>query len=410
MKKNVLIIGAGGVGHCAAHKCAQLNDVLGDLCLASRKQQKCDAIIESIREKGNLRDSRGRLYSRQIDAKNIPAVVDLIRATESQIVVNLGTTYINMAVLDACIQAGVVYIDAGSYDEEGQPCNEPPWFAHNEWKRKDICARKGISAILGAGFDPGVTNAYCAYAAKHYLDTVDSIDILDVNAGSHGKFFATNFDPEINFREFTRVFAWVDRRWVEEKVHTVKRVYDFPVVGKMPVYLTAHDEVSSVPVNLDVNTVRFWMGFSDHYLNVFNVLTKIGMTSVQPVKTAEGLEVVPLKVLKAVLPDPMSLAQNYRGKTCIGCLAKGKKDGQEGEVFIYNICDHEASYRETGSQAISYTAAVPTVAAAVLAAQEVWNPKCMVNVEQLDPDPYLALLDKIGLPTEFAPTVREVPT
>jgi len=409
MKKNVLIIGAGGVGHVAAHKCAQHNDILGDICIASRKQHKCDTIIESVRQKGNIKDTSKKIYSQQIDANNISAVIELIKETNSQIVVNLGTTYINMAVLDACIQAGVIYIDTGSYDEEGQPCDNPPWFAHNEWKRKEICRLKGITAILGSGFDPGVTNSYCAYAAKHHFDAIDSIDILDVNAGSHGKFFATNFDPEINFREFTRVFAWLDKQWVEERVHAVKKIYDFPVVGKMPVYLTAHDEVSSIPVNMDVNTVRFWMGFSDHYINVFNVLTKIGMTSVESVKTAEGIEVVPLKVLKAVLPDPMSLAPDYQGKTCIGCLVTGKKEGKHNEIFIYNICDHQASYKETGSQAICYTAAVPAAAAALLVAQEVWNPKCMVNVEQLDPDPFLALLDKIGLRTEVAATVPEIP-
>lgn len=409
MKKNVLIIGAGGVSHVAAHKCAQHNDVLGDICIASRRQHKCDGIIESIRHKGNIKDRNKRIWSRQIDATDIPAVTELIRETCSQIVVNLGSAYINMAVLDACIEAGVVYIDASACDQEGQPLDEPSWYAHYEWKRKEICSRKGITAILSAGFDPGVTNAYCAYAAKHHFDTLESIDILDVNAGNHGKFFATNFDPEINFREFARVFAWVNHRWIEEKIHSVKRVYDFPVVGKMPVYLTGHDEISSLPINMVVPTVRFWMGFSDHYINVFHILTRVGMTSVEPVRTAEGVEVVPLKVLKAVLPDPMSLAPDYQGKTCIGCLVRGKKDGRDGEVFLYNICDHEASYEETGSHAISYTAAVPVVAAALLVAQDIWDPRYMVNVEQLDPDPYLALLGRIGLPTECAPTVREIP-
>ena len=197
---------------------------------------------------------------------------------------------------------------------------------------------------------------------------------------------------------------------MEEKVHAVKKIYDFPVVGKMPVYQTAHDEISSLPKNINANTIRFWMGFSDHYINVFSTLTKIGMTSVKPVTTAEGIEVVPLKVLKAVLPDPLSLAPNYTGKTCIGCLVKGKKDGSDKEIFIYNICDHQVCFTETESQAICYTAAVPAVAAAMLVAEAVWEPRTMVNVEELDPDPLLALLDKIGLPTEFTSGVREVLT
>ena len=406
MRKNVLIIGAGGVAHVAAHKCAQHNDILGDICIASRRQHKCDAIIESVLRKGNLRDKNKRLYSRQIDAMDIGATVDLIRETQSEIVINLGRTYINMSVIDACIDAGVVYIDTGSYDDENELQGEPPWFAKSEWTRRDKCRESGISAILGAGFDPGVTNAYCAYA-KQEFDVIESIDILDVNAGDHGKFFATNFDPEINFREFARVFAWVDRQWVEEKIHTAKRVYDFPVVGEMPVYLTAHDEISSLPFNIDANTIRFWMGFSDHYINVFNILSKIGMTSIEPVRTADGVEVSPLKVLAAVLPDPLSLAPNYKGQTCIGCLVKGTKDGAGKEIFIYNTCDHEACYSETESHAICYTAAVPAVAAAILVAQDVWNPKTMVNVEELDPNPYLSLLDEIGLPTQLAPSVLE---
>jgi saccharopine dehydrogenase-like NADP-dependent oxidoreductase len=408
MKRNVLIIGAGGVSHAAAHKCAQHNNILGDICIASRKQHKCDAIIESIRKKGNMKNKNGRLYSRQIDAMNIKATIDLIKQTNAEIVINLGQSYINMSVLKACIEAGAAYIDTGAHDEEGSSCSAPPWYAEYEWTLRDICKQKGITAILGAGFDPGVVNAYCAYAAKHHFDTIDVIDILDVNAGDHGKFFATNFDPEINLREFTRVFAWVDKTWVEEKVHAIKKYYNFPVVGKMPVYLTAHDEISSLPLNIDANTIRFWMGFSDHFINVFSMITSLGMTSVKPVTTAEGLDVVPLKVLKAILPEPHSLASGYTGKTCIGCLVKGKKAGVDKEIFIYNICDHNVCFNEVESQAISYTGAVPAVASALLVAKEIWDPKAMVDVEELDPDPFLMLLDKIGLPTEFTSDFREV--
>lgn len=407
--RNVLIVGAGAVGHVVAHKCAQHNDVLGDICLASRKVAKCDAIIASIRQRGAIKDPSGRLCSRQIDAMDIPATIELIRQTGSQMVINVGQTYINLAVLKACIASGAAYLDTGSYDEpDNENCDLPPRFEHYEWKLKDRCNQRGITAILGTGFDPGVTNAYCAYAARHLVDEIESIDILDVNAGSHGRFFATNFDPEINFREFTRVFSWVNRAWVQDKIHSVKRVYDFPQVGPMPVYLTAHDEVHSLWHTLKAPTVRFWMGFSDHYINVFNIITKLGLTSVTPVRTAEGIEVAPLKVLKAVLPDPQSLAPAYTGKTCIGCLVKGRKDGVAKEAFIYNVCDHEASFAEMGSQAISYTAGVPAVAAAMLVATHVWDPRSMVHVEELNPDPFLEILGAIGLPTQFAPTVLEV--
>ena len=400
MKKNILIIGAGGVAHVAAHKCAMNNDLFGDICIASRRKEKCDAIIESIKRKNNIKDKTKKIYSRQIDAMDVPATVKLIKETKSDIVINLGLAFINMSVLEACIQAGVVYMDTAIHEDPNKVCENPPWYANYEWKRKDRCKEKGITAILGVGFDPGIVNAYCAYAKKHHFDTFDTIDILDVNAGSHGKYFATNFDPEINLREFTKVWTWVDRKWVEEKCHSIKQVYDFPVVGKQTIYLTGHDELHSLSRNIDANSIRFWMGFGDHYINVFNVLTNVGMTSVKPVKLADGTEVIPLKVLKALLPDPLSLAKNYTGKTCIGNLIKGKKDGKEKEIFIYNVCDHAECYKEMESQAICYTAGIPPVMAALLVANGKWDCKTMVNVEELDPDPFLALLDKNGLPTE----------
>jgi saccharopine dehydrogenase-like NADP-dependent oxidoreductase len=401
VKKNVLIVGAGGVAHVTAHKCAQHNDVLGDICIASRRVEKCDKIIESIRRKGNLKDKSGKLYSKAIDAKDVPSLVKLIQDTKSSIVINLGTAYINMSVLEACIQAGVTYMDTAIHEEPDKVCENPPWYANYEWKRRDRCKAKGVNAILGAGFDPGVVNAYAALAVKKHFDKIDTIDIMDVNAGKHGKYFATNFDPEINFREFSKVWTWIDRKWVLKAVHAEKWVYDFPVVGEQPVYLTGHDELHSLSKNIDANSIRFWMGFGDHYINCFNVLKNIGMLSEKSVTTAEGVEVVPLKVLKAVLPDPLSLAPNYTGFTCIGNLVKGEKDGQHKEIFIYNNCDHAACYREVESQAICYTAGVPPVAAAILVAKGVWDPKTMVNVEELDPEPFLALLDKIGLPTKI---------
>jgi len=400
MKKNVLIVGAGGVGHVTAHKCAQNNDLLGDICIASRTQSKCEKIIESIKKKNNIKDSNKKIYARQINALDIPTTVKLIKETNSQIVLNLAQAYVNMSLLEACLEAGAAYLDTAIHEEPHKVCEDPPWYGNYEWKRKDRCKEKGLTAILGAGFDPGVVNAYAALAVKHHFDKIDTIDIMDVNAGNHGKYFATNFDPEINFREFKKVWTWIDRKWMEEKVHSIKMTYDFPVVGKQPIYLNGHDELHSLSKNINANSIRFWMGFGDHYINVFSVLTNLGLTSEKPVKTAEGLEVVPLKLLKAVLPNPLSLAPNYTGKTCIGDFVKGEKDGKRKEIFIYNVCDHAECYKEVESQAICYTAGVPPAAAAMLIANGTWDTKTMVNVEELDPDPFIELLNGIGLSTE----------
>jgi saccharopine dehydrogenase-like NADP-dependent oxidoreductase len=401
MKKNVLIIGAGGVAHVTAHKCAQNNDLLGDICIASRTIAKCEAVIDSIKKKGHIKDDSKKLYCREIDCLDIPATVKLIKETDSQIVLNLAQPYVNMSLLEACLETGTAYLDTAVHEDPDKVCEDPPWYANYEWKQKDRCKEKGLTAILGAGFDPGVVNAYCALALKHHFDAIDTIDIMDVNAGNHGRYFSTNFDPEINFREFKKVWTWIDRKWVMEKVHAIKMVYDFPVVGLQPVYLNGHDELHSLSKNIDANSIRFWMGFGDHYINVFTVLTNLGLTSEKPVITAEGVKVVPLKLLKAILPDPLSLAPNYTGKTCIGNYVKGVKDGKKKEIFIYNTCDHAACYKEVESQAISYTAGVPPAAAAILIARGDWDTKCMVNVEELNPDPFIELLDNMGLPTQI---------
>ena len=401
MKKNLLIIGAGGVAQVAAHKAAMNNDVLGDICIASRTTAKCDEIIESVKRKGHLKDSSRKLYSRQLDALDIPATVKLIRETNSQIVLNLGNAFINMSVLEACLETGAAYIDTAIHEDPDKVCEQPPWYANYEWKRKERCAEKGVTAILGAGFDPGVVNAYCALAVKRYFDKIETIDILDVNAGRHGRYFATNFDPEINFREFIKVWTWIDRQWQEFPTHSVKRVYNFPVVGNCPVYLNGHDELHSLSKNIDADSIRFWMGFGDHYINVFTVLRTLGFLSHLPVTLSTGQEVVPLKVVKALFPDPKTLAPNYTGKTCIGNVVKGWKNGQRREVFIYQVSDHKKCYEEVESQGISYTAGVPPVAAAMLIAQGLWDTKTMVNVEELDPEPFLAILDRIGLPTDI---------
>jgi len=399
VKKNVLIIGAGGVAQVVAHKCAQHNDVLGDLHIASRTKSKCDDIIAGVHAKGAMKVA-GTFDAHELNAKDTGAVADLIRKTASQIVINVGTPYVNMSVLDACIATGVAYMDTAIHEEPDKICETPPWYANYEWKKRDACAKAGVTAILGVGFDPGVVNAYARLAEDQYLDTIESIDIVDINAGSHGKYFATNFDPEINFREFTgTVYSWQGGEWRQNKMFEIGREWDLPVVGKQKAYMSGHDEVHSLAARYPHADVRFWMGFGDHYINVFTVLKSIGLLSEQPVTTAEGLEVVPLKVVKAVLPDPASLAPGYTGKTCIGDLVKGVKDGKPAEVFIYNVADHKEAYNEVGSQGISYTAGVPPVAAAILIAKGTWDVGHMANVEDLDPKPFISLLNRIGLPT-----------
>ncbi|MEM5469942.1 saccharopine dehydrogenase family protein [Celeribacter marinus] len=399
MKRNVLIIGAGGVSQVVAHKCAQNNDVLGDIHIASRTQSKCDDIIRTVHDKSAMKEN-GVLRSHAVDATKPDQVAALIRETGVEIVINVGTAFVNMHVLEACIETGVAYIDTAIHEEPNKICETPPWYGNYEWKRRERCAQNGVTAILGAGFDPGVVNAFARFAIDEYMDEVKSIDIVDINAGSHGKYFATNFDPEINFREFTGVvYSWQGGAWQTNKMFEVGKEWDMPVVGPSKAYMSGHDEVHSLSANYPQADVRFWMGFGDHYINVFTVLQNLGLLSEQPVTTAEGLEVIPLKVVKACLPDPSSLAPDYTGKTCIGDLVKGTKDGQDVEVFVYNVADHKAAYEEVGSQGISYTAGLPPVAAAMLVASGEWDAKTMVNVEELDPKPFFTILDRIGLPT-----------
>ena len=401
MKKTVLIIGAGGVAQVVAHKCAQNNDLLGDIHIASRTPAKCEAIIASVHAKNALKTD-GSLEAHALDAMDVAATTALIKKTGAKIVINVGSAFLNMAVMSACIATGAAYIDTAIHEDPARVCETPPWYANYEWKRREEIEKAGVTAILGAGFDPGVVNAYAKLACDDYFDRVESIDIVDINAGSHGRWFATNFDPEINFREFTgQVWSWQDGKWTPNTMFEVGREWDLPVVGRQKAYLTGHDEVHSLSQILGVPNVRFWMGFGDHYINVFTVLNNLGLLSEKPVRTAEGLEVVPLKVVKAVLPDPGSLAPDYTGKTCIGDLIKGVKDGKAREVFIYNVADHRQAYEEVGSQGISYTAGVPAVAAAMLIATGEWDVKKMANIEELPPRPFLDLLNRIGLPTRI---------
>lgn len=401
-KKDVLIIGAGGVAQVVAHKCAMHNDVLGEIHIASRTVDKCIAIAQSVIDKNSFK-APAVLHTHQVDAMDTQALIELIQATGVQIIINVGSAFVNMTVLEACIETGVAYIDTAIHEDPRKICETPPWYNNYEWQRRERCADNNVTAILGAGFDPGMVNAY-ARLGYDMMDagSVSDIDIIDINAGSHGKYFATNFDPEINFREFTgTVYSWQDSKWQSNKMFEVKRTDDLPVVGVQNSYLSGHDEVHSLSANLEVPNIRFWMGFGEHYINVFTVLQNLGLLSEQPVMTAEGQEVIPLKVVKAVLPDPSSLAPNYTGKTCIGDKVKGKIDGVDTEVFIYNISDHKDAYNEVGSQGISYTAGVPPVAAAMLVATGEWDAGKMVNVEELDAKPFINLLNRIGLPTRI---------
>ncbi|AQX28576.1 saccharopine dehydrogenase family protein [Bartonella sp. JB15] len=399
MKKNVLIIGAGGVAQVVAHKCAQNNDLLGEIHIASRTQKKCDAIIASIQEKKATK-VEGIIKSHALNAMDVEKIIKLIQKTKCEIVINVGSSFLNMSVLSACIETKCAYIDTAIHEDPLKICETPPWYGNYEWPRRQECEKAGITAILGAGFDPGVVNAYAALARDSYFDTITDIDIIDINAGSHGRWFATNFDPEINFREFTgQVWSWQNKQWTSNQMFEISHEWDLPVVGKQKAYMTGHDEIHSLSKNLDVPNIRFWMGFSEHYITVFTVLKNLGLLSEQPIRTAEGQEVVPLKVVKAVLPDPASLAPNYKGKTCIGNFFKGTKNGNSKEVFIYNIADHKQAFNETGAQGISYTAGVPAAAAAILIAIGSWDVKTMVNVEELPPHPFLKYLDHMGLPT-----------
>ncbi|HHW34214.1 MAG TPA: saccharopine dehydrogenase family protein [Paracoccus solventivorans] len=399
-KPNVLIIGAGGVAQVAAHKVAQRADDFGEIHMANRTRAKADAIVQSIRDKGHA--SGRTITTHTLDGMDSAAVAALIRKTGAKIVINVGSPFINMTVLQGCIDTGAAYIDTAIHEDPAKICETPPWYENYEWKRREDCEKAGVTAILGAGFDPGVVNAYARLAEDEYFDKIDEIDIVDINAGNHGRYFATNFDPEINFREFTgKVWSWQGGEWRENTMFEVGREWDLPVVGKRTAYLAGHDEIHSLSARYPQADIRFWMGFGDHYINVFTVLKNLGLLSEQPVTTAEGVEVVPLKVVKAVLPDPASLAAGYTGKTCIGDLVKGSRDGKKGEVFIYNVADHEEAFAEVGSQGISYTAGVPPVAAAVLIARGDWDVKRMVNVEDLPARPFLELLGEMGLPTRI---------
>ncbi len=386
MAYKVLIIGAGGVSRVVVHKCAQLPEIFGEICLASRTKSKCDAIAASLDR---------HITTAQVDADNPAEVAALIKACAADLVINVALPYQDLSIMAACLETGVPYLDTANYEPPDVAKFEYKW----QWDLDEKFKEKGIMALLGSGFDPGVTNVFCAYAQKHYFDEIETIDILDCNAGNHGKAFATNFNPEINIREITQKGRyWQNGEWIETEPMEHRIDFDYPEVGPKPSYLLYHEELESLVKHIKgLKRIRFWMTFSDNYLTHLRVLENVGMTRIDEVEY-EGKKIVPLKFLKALLPEPSSLGENYSGKTVIGCLFKGKKDGKEKQVYIYNVCDHAESFQETGAQAVSYTTGVPVMIGAKMMLKGTWNGIGVFNMEQFDPDPFMEDLNKYGLP------------
>jgi saccharopine dehydrogenase (NAD+, L-lysine-forming) len=385
---SVLIIGAGGVGQVVTHKCAQRRDIFTEITLASRTRSKCDAIAAQL---------GGSIKTAQVDADNVPELVALIKQVQPKLVINVALPYQDLHIMDACLQTGVDYLDTANYEPLDTAKFEYSW----QWAYQDRFKQAGLMALLGSGFDPGVTNVYTALAAKNYLDVIEELDIIDANAGSHGQPFATNFNPEINIREVTATCRhWENGQFVESPALSTKRVFDFPEgIGPMNCYRLYHEEMESIVKHIPtIKKAQFWMTFSDNYLKHLEVLQNVGMTRIDEVEY-NGQKIVPIQFLKVLLPDPGSLGPLTKGKTCIGVIARGLKDGKRRQVYIYNICDHEACYREVKSQAISYTTGVPAVVGAIMMLTNKWHAPGVWNMEQFDPELFLEVLGPMGLPT-----------
>jgi len=386
----VLIVGAGGVGGVVAHKCAQHPDVFGDILLASRTKSKCDAIAAQVQE------LQGRtLETTALDADDVEQTRKLLREYRPDLVINVALPYQDLPLMDACLAEKVDYLDTANYEPPDEAKFEYKW----QWAYHDRFKEAGIMALLGSGFDPGQTNVYCAYAQKVLFDEIKTIDILDCNGGDHGHPFATNFNPEINIREITQAGRyWEKGDWKTIEPMSVSMDYDFPEVGVRKAFVLYHEELESLVKHIPgLERIRFWMTFGESYLTHLRVLENVGLTSIEPIEF-QGQQVVPIQFLKALLPDPGSLAENYTGKTCIGCLIEGKKDGKAKKVFIYNVCDHAACYREVRSQAISYTTGVPAMTGAMMMLTGKWRGEGVFNMEQLDPEPFMEKVGPHGLP------------
>lgn len=407
----ILIIGCGGVAGVAIQKCAQNDTVFNEICIASRTKSKCDDLKAKIEAEGK---SRSKITTARVDADNVDELITLIKSVKPDAVLNLALPYQNLTIMDACLACGVDYLDTANYEPED--IDDPEWrkiydkrckefgftayFDYSwQWAYHDRFKDAGIMALLGTGFDPGVTSVYSAYALKHYFDEIHTIDILDCNGGDHGYPFATNFNPEINLREVSSNGSyWENGKWVETRPMEIKREYNFEQVGMKDMYLLHHEEIESLAKNIPgVKRIRFFMTFGQSYLTHMKCLENVGMLRTDPVMQ-EGNEIIPIKFLKTLLPDPASLGPRTVGKTNIGCIFTGIKDGKKRSIKIYNVCDHQECYREVGSQAISYTTGVPAMIGAMMVMTGQWKDKGVFNVEEFDPDPYMEALNKWGLP------------
>ncbi len=385
-----LIIGAGGVASVVVHKCCQNSEVFEEICIASRTKSKCDALKTKLEG-----TTKTKITTAQVNADDTDALIALIRSYQPQLVINVALPYQDLTIMDACLATKVHYMDTANYEPEDTAKFEYSW----QWAYRERFAQAGITALLGSGFDPGVTGVFSAYAMKHHFDEIHYIDILDCNGGDHGYPFATNFNPEINIREVSAKGSYIENgKWVETAPMEIKREYDFAGVGKKDMYLLHHEELESLALNIKgIKRIRFFMTFGQSYLTHLKCLENVGMTSIEPIEY-EGKQIVPLQFLKAVLPDPASLGPRTVGKTNIGCIFTGVKDGKEKHYYLYNICDHQACYREVGSQAISYTTGVPAMIGAMMILTGKWNTPGVHNIEEFDPDPFMDALNKWGLP------------
>ncbi len=386
----VLIIGAGGVGTVVANKVAQNSDVFTDILLASRTKSKCDAIAEDVKKRTGV-----KIKTARVDADIVPELVELMNRFKPEIVINVALPYQDLTIMDACLEAGVHYLDTANYEPKDEAKFEYKW----QWAYHDRFKEAGLTAILGCGFDPGVTSIFTAYAAKHHFDEIHYLDIVDCNAGDHGKAFATNFNPEINIREVTQKGKyWENGQWVETEPHEIHKPLTYPNIGPRESYLIYHEELESLVKNFPtLKRARFWMTFGEEYLTHLRVIQNIGMARIDEVEY-NGQKIVPIQFLKAVLPDPGELGENYTGETSIGCRIRGIKDGKERTYYIYNNCSHEAAFKETGAQGVSYTTGVPATIGAMMCLQGIWKKPGVFNVEEFDPDPFMEQLNKQGLP------------
>jgi len=386
----IVIIGAGGVGRVTAYKCAQNTDVFSGIVLASRRKSKCDAIAADIK-----RDLGVEIVTDQVDADDVSEVVELFEKYKPEMVINVALPYQDLTIMDACLESGVHYLDTANYEPPEEAKFEYSW----QWAYQDKFKEAGLLAVLGCGFDPGVTGVFTSRAAKHFFDEIHYLDIVDCNAGDHGKAFATNFNPEINIREITQNGKfWENGQWVETKAFEFRKDLEYPCIGKRPSYLLYHEELESLVKNYPtIKRARFWMTFGDEYLTHLRVIENIGMASIEPVNY-EGKEIIPLQFLKAVLPNPGELGENYEGETSIGCRISGVKDGVDKTYYIWNNCSHKAAFEETGAQGVSYTTGVPAMTGAYMMLTGKWSGAGVFNVEEFDSDPFLEKLATSGLP------------